>query len=65
MISTFWARRIRWGLRARITPAWWPVYVFLPATRRAFYHSFYGRGLYSPAVRHRRPTNHEIGRQER
>ena len=41
-ISTFWARRIRWGLKAGQTPAWWPVYIFLAPTRRAFYRTFCG-----------------------
>jgi len=42
-ITTFWARRIRWGLRAGQTPEWWPVYIFLPPTRRAFDRSFYAK----------------------
>lgn len=40
-ISRFWASRIRWGLKAGRTPEWWPAYIFLTPTRRAFDRSFY------------------------
>lgn len=39
-ITAFWARRIRWGLIAGASPQMWPVYIYLPATRRAFWHTF-------------------------
>lgn len=53
-ISAFWARRIRWGLKAGQTPAWWPVYIVLSPTRRAFNHSFRREGLYRNEIRWRR-----------